>query len=97
MTISVSCPPSLAFGVSARGIWQGQSKRWHFIYFKDYRLPFVDLYRFFVVLLRCFRKAVDWQSELTVIGRPVCLSALNQNCSLGFSPPWCVSSLESDL
>lgn len=47
MTISVSCPPSLAFGVSAREIWPGRSKRWHFIYFKDSRLPFVDLYRFF--------------------------------------------------
>lgn len=52
---------------------------------KDLSLPFVDLYHF-VVLLRCWGKAQDWQSELTVTGRPTCVSALNPNCSLGFSP-----------
>lgn len=95
MAISFSCPPSLAFGVSAWEIWQGQSKRCH-LFWKS-TLAFCRPVPVFVVLLRCFGEALDWQSEVTVIGRPVCLSALNQNCSLGFSPPWCVSSLESDL
>lgn len=52
---------------------------------KNSSLLFVDLYHI-VLLLRCWGKAQDWQFEFTVTGRPTCVSALNPNCSLGFSP-----------
>lgn len=56
-----------------------------YVFLKDTSLLFVDLYHI-VLLLRCWGKAQDRQSELTVTGRPTCVSALNPNCSLGFSP-----------
>lgn len=76
------CPQSIAFGDPGE-IQQGWFKKSWF--FKNRSLLFVDLYHF-VVLLRCWGKAADWQSELTVTGHPTCVSALNPNCSLGFSP-----------
>lgn len=77
------CPQSIAFCASGE-IQQGRAKKSLFFQ-KDQSLLFVDLYHI-VLLLRCWGKAQDWQSELTVTGRPPCVSALNPNCSLGFSP-----------
>lgn len=67
-----------------REFQQGQAKKSYF-FLKDPSLLFVDLYHI-VLLLRCWGKAQDWQSELTVTGHPTFVSALNPHCSLGFSP-----------
>lgn len=64
-------------------------------YLKDPSLLFVDLYHI-VLLLRCWGKAQDWQSELAVTGHPTCVCSKPPLFSRLLSP-WCVSSLESDL
>lgn len=87
------CPQSIAFGASG-DFQQGQAKKPLF-FLKDPSLLFVDLYHI-VLLLRCWGKAQDWQSELTVTGRPTCFCSKPPLFSRLLSP-WCVSSLESDL
>lgn len=89
------CPQSIAFGVSGE-FQQGQAKKSLICFLKeDSSLLFVDLYRI-VLLLRCWGKAQDWQSELSHRPPYLCFCSKPPLFSRLLSP-WCVSSLESDL